>query len=85
MVDRVYFVKSILHRALIGSLFTSVICGGVLSKLYLLPSFTVIDKLFLYVKKWRRPGVFVPLRALPLVLVTLCLVKCKLFQVAVFV
>ena len=27
----------------------------------------VIDNLFLYIKKWRRPGVFVSLRALALV------------------
>ena len=32
-----------------------------------LPYIIVIDKLFLYIKKWHWPGVFVPLRALALV------------------
>ena len=30
----------------------------------------VIDKIFIYIKKWRRPGVFVLLRPLALVLST---------------
>ena len=33
---------------------------------FILPDIIVID-LFLYIKKWRRPGVFVPLLALALI------------------
>ena len=34
----------------------------------ILPYIIVIDKLFLYIKKWHRPGVFVSLQALALVM-----------------